>query len=376
MIKLTQSLPFLAKSQWNNHNATQKQNQQDEVAKRRLKCAIFAFGGNLRSSVDTPHYEYKDRNTDDYEKGLMNQYYENSGRLSWDVEQEPHDAHSSEGLEDRQHRSEPEEDTLEHDEPSNIFEDVFESNQVECEDDSTRDDDCKMKYRCKLCGKPKQNHVCSFQQALERSIGAMVYPVINAFECEEPGNLSSPLHDMNNFTDLIDEAKEASERLSRTIEENRAKYASFDQVTSRMIRDNNHDVLGIKRKYLKSSEMDAGCFRDEQLFMKKTRIRYEQYRVVNESQSLSENKKYRYPGIPLTFVQRAKMSELLFNLSLQIEGLTEVIAQVLTSSRNTKSWDLVIAELITQTIVILHCPPDDTQLEGLRNYLLTLGISS
>jgi len=38
-------------------------------------------------------------------------------------------------------------------------------------------------------------------------------------------------------------------------------------------------------------------------------------------------------------------------------------------------WDLAVAELMTQVVIVVHCPDGDTQFDGLRRYLLTLGIS-
>ena len=61
----------------------------------------------------------------------------------------------------------------------------------------------KIKYRCKLCGQPKQNHVCTYKQSLVRSIGTMVYPAVNAFVSNEPGRLAPALSEMNNFTSLL-----------------------------------------------------------------------------------------------------------------------------------------------------------------------------
>ncbi|KAL3758112.1 hypothetical protein ACHAWU_004193 [Discostella pseudostelligera] len=61
----------------------------------------------------------------------------------------------------------------------------------------------KIKYRCKLCGQPKQNHTCSYQSAMVRSIGTMVYPAVNAFVSNEPGRLAPALSEMNNFTSLL-----------------------------------------------------------------------------------------------------------------------------------------------------------------------------
>ena len=62
----------------------------------------------------------------------------------------------------------------------------------------------KTKYRCKLCGQPKQGHRCPFgRKSLVRSIGTMVYPAVNAFVSHEPGALAPALSEMNNFTHLL-----------------------------------------------------------------------------------------------------------------------------------------------------------------------------
>lgn len=57
----------------------------------------------------------------------------------------------------------------------------------------------KMKYRCKLCGQPKQNHVCPYRKSLVRTIGIMVCPSVNAYTSLEPGVLTPALTEMNNF---------------------------------------------------------------------------------------------------------------------------------------------------------------------------------
>ena len=61
----------------------------------------------------------------------------------------------------------------------------------------------KGKYRCKLCGQPKQNHSCPYESSVVRSIGTMVYPAVNAFVSNEPGRLAPALSEMNNFTSLL-----------------------------------------------------------------------------------------------------------------------------------------------------------------------------
>ncbi len=68
---------------------------------------------------------------------------------------------------------------------------------------SPQENGTKIKYRCKLCGQPKQNHTCSYQSAMVRSIGTMVYPAVNAFVSNEPGRLAPALSEMNNFTSLL-----------------------------------------------------------------------------------------------------------------------------------------------------------------------------
>jgi len=75
----------------------------------------------------------------------------------------------------------------------------------------------KIKYRCKLCGQPKQNHTCPYRSMLVRSIGTMVYPAVNAFVSNEPGRLAPPLSEMNNFTSLLsqDTSSVATGTLSR-----------------------------------------------------------------------------------------------------------------------------------------------------------------
>ena len=36
-------------------------------------------------------------------------------------------------------------------------------------------------------------------------------------------------------------------------------------------------------------------------------------------------------------------------------------------------WDLAVAELMTQVVVVMHCHDGDMCFEELRRYLLTLG---
>ena len=68
--------------------------------------------------------------------------------------------------------------------------------------DGTSDDPTKLKYRCKQCGQLKQNHICPYQQPLQRSI--MVYPAVNSYNAAEPGVIAPSLSKMNNFISYDD----------------------------------------------------------------------------------------------------------------------------------------------------------------------------
>ena len=70
--------------------------------------------------------------------------------------------------------------------------------------EGTSDDPTKLKYRCKRCGQLKQNHVCPYQQPLQRSIGIMVYPAVNSYNAAEPGVIAPSLSKMNNFISYDD----------------------------------------------------------------------------------------------------------------------------------------------------------------------------
>ena len=54
--------------------------------------------------------------------------------------------------------------------------------------------------------------------------------------------------------------------------------------------------------------------------------------------------------------------------------MTDECAVVLREARQKRKWDLAIAELMAQVLIVVHCQDGDNTLEGLRRYLLTLGI--
>ena len=58
-------------------------------------------------------------------------------------------------------------------------------------------DQPKMRYRCKLCGQPMQNHILATLPAVSvaTSIGVMVYPAVNALASSEPGACACAVRD-------------------------------------------------------------------------------------------------------------------------------------------------------------------------------------
>lgn len=388
---------FDSKSYERNYDPYYKNQENILIAKRRLKSAVLAFGGNFGSITDTvgendgASRDSKKPKLDVYEETLSSRYYENCGRLSWDVEESAFedrkfclgvtDSHSDFNYDASEYAS-----NLETTNGSDDNGFLYGNDSSESSSTSEEEDCCKTKYRCKLCGKPKQNHECSYQQALERSIGTMVYPSLNAFECEEPGRLAPVLSDMNNFTDLIDVAEENADRKLQSMDVGSGREAitsvkkqtKFDWKRSDTDGENCVLNVGSKRKLFTSSDTKSDFVRNE-LFLKKTPIRIEQYKTVTDISHKNETvteRNFRYPTVPLTMAHRTSMSKFLFDLCQQVDGLTEICTEVLSKAGETESWDLVVAELITQSLVIIHCPPEDQKLDGLRNYLLTIGIST
>ena len=91
--------------------------------------------------------------------------------------------------------------------------------------------------------------------------------------------------------------------------------------------------------------------------------------------SESSSGTFEYPHVPLSFKERKRLSDTLFYLSRDIPSLTSDVANLLKVAREKDEWDLAISELLTQTIVGLYCREGDHRLDGLRTYMLSLGIS-
>ena len=237
-------------------------------------------------------------------------------------------------------------------------------------------------------GQPKQNHTCPYEKALLRHMGTMSYPALNAFQCKESGNLAPALSDMNNFVDLENDLDDEYGEDLMTPENCKSgdlisgisslKKRSLDSIpVFDASPDETRELMAKRRKTRKNakgakSEKYQG---DDKLFHEAMDIRPEQHRIVSPNVT-NQMGDFRYPTLPLSSEQRKNASEDLFELSQQIVGLTEECGEVLHIARESNAWDLAVAELITQVLVIISCPLGDNGLNGLRQHLETLGISS
>lgn len=271
-------------------------------------------------------------------------------------------------------------------------------------------DQPKMKYRCKLCGQPKQNHTCPFMQSLARSIGVNVYPAVNAFTAAEPGVVAPPLSEMNNFV-MSDDCSVADSKASGVPTPERRMNGST-QVTPESRRSKAHHMASptstlsagsatpqrartpasgrnrsssaarntpgssSRSRKRRHGQMHGGGADDQAdlLFVEPMELRSEQFKTITPSKNKSPDA-YKYPALPLPYAQRKRLSDNLFSLSQKVPQLTKECSAVLREAREKDMWDLAVAELMTQVVVVIHCHDGDSRFEGLRHYLLTLGIA-
>lgn len=118
---------------------------------------------------------------------------------------------------------------------------------------------------------------------------------------------------------------------------------------------------------------EGGDASNDLLFVEAVELRPEQFRMITPSKHRSGA--YQYPSLPLPYAQRKRLSDNLFALSKEVPQLTDEVAVVLREAREKDMWDLAVSELMTQVIIVIHCHEADTRMEGLRQYLLTLGIA-
>ena len=323
-----------------------------------------------------------------YEEKLRQQYFEHGDRLSWDVQ-----ANLSLTL-DGGNTFDEDEILLRWSGGSNLS-------------DGDQQQQQQKKNRCKKCGQIKQGHDCPYSTSMQRSIGVMVYPSVNAYEADEPGNLAPALCEMNNFISIKGsvsfESNNGDEKMKLTglIAMNKVQRSELpgNDVAKLMIpnrrktliesspnttpeaNDNNRATSTevVSAEVVSNGNSGTGTETYDLLFQPTMEITIDQYRSITPKNAINNTHdhigEYVYPQVPLTFTQRKSLSDTLFSLSKRVPKLTEECAFVLTMARKNDQWDLAVAELMTQVLCVIHSSPtNDFTLEGLRAYLLTLGI--
>ena len=398
------------------------------LCKRRVRSAVCAFGGGClppnKSITNSDESKDSANATTKYESLLMKRFQESDspeGRLSWDLEEEPpvEIPHNTYNLEQNQDTFSQFKDPDSAVDPSVEADSIVTTPSFRSSSNTTpaksntnatisvngsSSSGSKMRYRCKLCGQPKQNHSCPYNQTLQRSIGTQIYPAVNAYTSHEPGELTQ---------NLIEMQTHSSYNLSSTADQTSSlPITSSDSTNSSCPPStpfNPSKRIGVKvtpetppLSSSKNAPSNGGS-----LFVEAVDLKPENYRVVTPFRSVSYNDEkseegkvpFHYPKIPLAYTQRKRLSDYLFSLTKEREGLTDETASVLRSGRENDSdyWDVCIAELLTQVIIILHCEsesrensndkikaPDDSnnnpgkkslQLLGLRKFLLQIGIA-
>lgn len=401
--------------------------QQDiAVARRRVHSSICAFGGSINplpapaeTTSDSSSPSNDDKKSEpktkqqQYVESLSGRYYENESRLSWEFEENPPivvEKSPTRNNEDGERKnpsptkslsSEVSVKTETGDGDANTEvpsvmsagngeggadagsvksgpgEDMFCQTISSSEDASngekkSNSSQSKMKYRCKLCGQPKQNHRCTYQQSLARSIGVMVYPAVNAFTADEPGMIAAPLAEMNNFFD----GRPETDSITPHLAPRRHTAATVTPETMRSSRPSSSSRRSKKRMHGDMFAPQPQPQQGDLLFLESMELQPEQFKYVSVATTAAIKKKsYSYAALPLPYAQRKRLSDNLFTLSNDVPKLTNECAQVLREAREKDMWDLAVAELMTQVIVIIHCSDRDYRFEGLRQYLLTLGIA-
>ena len=375
------------------------------------------------SSGTPPGNRQSSRSKAKYDELLPTRYYENENRLSWEFEETPPIGGIDEDDEDAINNRKRHDDGSGHNDgdfggsetgyatnPDTMMSGMSDGKKPGSPDQP------KMRYRCKLCGLPKQNHTCPYQQSLQRSIGTMVYPAVNAFTSNEPGILAPTLTDMNNFinsgsesvsspdtsperpspgrrggsrnttpsrsgaSNVTPDAKSATSTPSGTPQRSalrtprsskRKGRGGTSSNISTPVRTTPPGSAIRKRSHAQMSEAEGA---NDLLFVDAVELKPEQFRMITPSKSRSSGA-FTYPSLPLPYAQRKRLSDNLFALSKDVPQLTDECAVVLREAREKDMWDLAVAELMTQVIIIIHCHEADTRMEGLRQYLLTLGIA-
>jgi hypothetical protein len=383
------------------------------ICRRRVNSSVCAFGGfiaNRAVSFDTMSEDVKEELEEKrkYDENLSMRYYMKENCVSWDVEL--HEVVKPSAKKAKIEAPDtPKASALKSPYCAPV---TPKSPGSPGGDDGSKDEKkkgTKTKYRCKLCGLPKQNHTCTYKQKVVRSIGTQVYPVVNAFVSNEPGLLAPALSEMNNFTSLLSQDTSTAPSHHPVY---RAPYASAynGPVTPESHWSPNtpgglstmsssdpgtpgtpHSTYSSSRNNFRKREFalmsrtmthastpggySARSKPDDAMFRDTMEIKREQFRTVRTSVAEKVAQPYQYPLVPTPYDQRKEMGDTLFALSKEVPALADSCASILREAREKDEWDQAVAELTTQVLVVLKCEEDDYTLEGLMRHLNGLGIA-
>jgi hypothetical protein len=251
----------------------------------------------------------------------------------------------------------------------------------------------------------------------------MVFPAVNAFTASEPGILTKPLSEMNNFvsydhdldhnnggspqhyegsrqrpiqishvtpdtikTRLLQHHSDESSLSTNSADPSPARKPSLNQHQHQHPYIDHHRSSTRKRSHAAHLRHTGESILPQKTqpsaatspFLPALALRPEHYRAVTprpKGQEPSPHHAYQYPHVPLTFRERKRLSDTLFFLSKDIPNATLDVAALLRVAREKEEWDLAVAEVLTQMVVALYCREDDFCLDGLQQYLLGIGIS-
>jgi hypothetical protein len=364
------------------------------IATRRVSSSICAFGGCIpRRTVSfegeaetTPTQLKEEEDKKSYANDLSSRYFMKEHCISWDVESHEVIVPSK----DSKVKTKSKDESTSSAYCAPVTPSTPNNPLGNAADSGLREKGKKVKYRCKLCGQPKQNHTCTYESTVMRSIGTMVYPAVNAYVSDEPGRLAPALSEMNNFTTLL------SQDVSVAGSTYRPYSNGFNVLTpdshwspntpgavSAISTPSTPGVASIatrKREHLLMSRTMSGVSTaggatgDDCLFRGTMELKPEQYRRVRFAYD-SMKDAFHYPHVPTPYSQRKEMGDTLFALSREVPKLADSCAAILRQARENDRWDQAVAELTTQVLIILKCEEQDYTLEGLKRHLLSLGIA-
>jgi hypothetical protein len=395
-----------------------------KIAIRRVEAAVCAFGGTVQDYRRHAQsiFRLRDRVAADtrveYEKALVGRYYVSGSRLSWEFEENPPVMIPSEDCEQTAPSSHHQSVVYKlTNSPSTRASSLNRPQSSPSSTSSVQSSDTRHKYRCKLCGQIKNNHLCPYRQPMQRSIGIMVYPAVNSFTAFEPGTVAPPLTKMNNFvsydSDYSGPPRHDDHRVEAHGQRNMESFVSAEPTVGvhhsdstshhnhhhhhhQQQQQQQHSLFHSPQSSLSSHEENHHYLQSygthgshnvvmnprkrprephddrKTPFVASVALGPEHYRAVTPSETPAS---YSYPAVPLTFMERKRLSDTLFHFSKEIPHLTAECATVLRLAREHDDWDLAVAELLTQVLVGLYCHKNDTRLDGLSEYLLALGVS-